>query len=99
MSHHEFIPDRYHRTLGWHEPVLEIAPGDSVSTTTVDARGRDATDTQVAERGNPQTGPFYVEGAEVGDAVAVTIEVATPNRDTGWTYTPQASPWVTPNSH
>ena len=35
MAHHEFIPTHYHTTIGWHEPVLAIASGDSVSTTTV----------------------------------------------------------------
>lgn len=85
MSHHEFTPDRYHRTLGWHDPVLEIAPGDSVSTKTVDARGRDAADNEVAERGNPQTGPFYVTGAEAGDALVVSLDQLRPNRRRGWT--------------
>src|SRR5690606_21266141 len=35
--------------------------------------------------GNPQTGPFYVEGAEPGDALAVHIRRLTPNRKRGWT--------------
>ena len=33
MAHHEFAPTHYHNTIGWHEPVLTIAPGDTVSTT------------------------------------------------------------------
>ncbi|SVE31513.1 uncharacterized protein METZ01_LOCUS484367, partial [marine metagenome] len=41
MAHHEFTPDHYHTSIGWHEPVLDIAPGDSVATNTVDARGQD----------------------------------------------------------
>ena len=85
MAHHEFIPDHYHNTLGWHEPVLEIAPGDSVSTTTVDARGGDRDGQQVAARGNPQTGPFHVTGAEPGDALAVTLDLLRPNRPWGFT--------------
>ncbi|MFC1525294.1 acetamidase/formamidase family protein [Candidatus Latescibacterota bacterium] len=85
MAHHQFTPAAYHHTLGWHEPVLEVAPGDSVSTTTVDARGRDASDEQVTERGNPQTGPFYVAGAEAGDALVVTLDALRPNRPRGWT--------------
>jgi len=35
--------------------------------------------------GNPQTGPFYVEGAEPGDTLEVTIDRLTPNRDMGYT--------------
>ncbi len=34
-------------------------------------------------RGNPMTGPFYVEGAEPDDVLAVTIENIVPNRPTG----------------
>ena len=85
MAYHTFTPDRYYTSIGWHEPVLHIAPGDSVSTTTVDARGRDASGEQVCERGNPMTGPFYIEGAEPGDALVVTFDKLWPNRDWGWT--------------
>ena len=91
MTVHRFEPTQFHSTFGPHAAVLRIADGDSVETTTLDAHGYDARCEQVGEAPNPQTGPFYVEGAEPGDAVAVTIEVATPNRDTGWTYTPVAS--------
>jgi acetamidase/formamidase len=65
--------------------VLRVAPGDSVSTTTVDARGRDSSDRQVVERGNPMTGPFYVEGAEPGDTLVVVLDRLWPNRRQGWT--------------
>ncbi|MCJ7548245.1 MAG: acetamidase/formamidase family protein [Anaerolineae bacterium] len=91
MTVHRFEPTQFHNAFGPHAAVLRIADGDSVETTTLDAHGYDARGEQVGEPPNPQTGPFYVEGAEPGDAVAVTIEVATPNRDTGWTYTPVAS--------
>jgi acetamidase/formamidase len=54
-----------------HPPALRIKPGDSVITSTRDA-SNDAfsvSDTSVAPKldltkVNPQTGPFYVEGAE-----------------------------------
>jgi acetamidase/formamidase len=82
--HHRFTPTRYHNTLGSHEPALRIAPGDTVSTSTVDAIGQDAAGNVVAERSNPQTGPFYVEGAEPGDTLAVALEHIWPNRDWGW---------------
>ncbi len=85
MTVHQFKPTEYHTTFGSHAPVLRIADGDSVNTTTVDARGYDASGEQVTERGNPQTGPFYVEGAEPGDAVSIRIDRAYPNRRTGWT--------------
>ncbi len=85
MATHTFTPTKYHITMAAHEPVLRIADGDTVVTTTIDARGGDASDTIVAERGNPQTGPFYVEGAEPGDALAITFDRIMPNRRRGFT--------------
>jgi amidase len=85
MTHHQFEPKVYYNTIGWHEPVLHIAPGDSVSTTTVDARGWDVNCEQVTERGNPMTGPFYIEGAEAGDTLVVTLDKLYPSRTLGWT--------------
>ncbi len=81
---HEFSPDHYFTTLGPHEPVLTIQPGDSVATTTVDARGFDRQREQVTPRGNPQTGPFYVAGAEPGDTLVLQLDAITPNRTWGW---------------
>ena len=87
MTTHQFTPTRYYTTMGAHAPALRIADGDTVVTTTVDARGRDATGAHVTEPGNPQTGPFFIEGAEPGDTLAVTLDRLTPNRPTGWTRT------------
>ena len=87
MAHHEFIPEVYHVTIGSHDPVLEVAPGDSISTTTVDARGRDEEGRDVPWRGNPQTGPFSLTGAEPGDTLVVTFDELRPSRDWGFTAT------------
>lgn len=84
MTTHHFEPSHYHITIGSHEPVLRIKPGDTVVTTTVDARGQDASGVKVADRPNPQTGPFYVEGAEPGDTLVLRLDRLTPNRETGW---------------
>lgn len=92
MTIHHFHPAHYHITLGPHEPVLHIADGDSVVTSTADARGGDASGRQVAPSPNPQTGPFYVEGAAPGDTLAVHLDYLAPNRDTGF-----ASSIVAPN--
>ncbi len=94
MAHHQFTPDHYHVTIGWHEPVLHIADGDTVTTTTIDARGFDQKGEQVSERGNPMTGPFYVEGAEEGDALQVVFDRLTPNRGDGFTSS-MVAPMVT----
>lgn len=83
MQHH-FQPTHYHRCLGTYEPVLHLAPGDTLVTSTVDARGYDHRREQVTPRGNPQTGPFYVEGAEPGDVLKVVLEDITPSRSYGW---------------
>ncbi len=39
MAIHGFEPKIYYTTIGTYEPVLTIAPGDTVVTTTVDTRG------------------------------------------------------------
>jgi len=84
MSIHNFRPTHYHTAIGWHEPVLRVVDGDTIITTTVDAAGKDASDTQVTERGNPMTGPFYIEGAEPGDTLVVQLDRITPSRAIGW---------------
>src|SRR5688572_6331137 len=78
MTTHHFQPTRYYRTIGTHEPALHIADGDTVITTTIDAFGYDQHGESVAERGNPMTGPFYVEGAEPDDTLAMHIDSITP---------------------
>ncbi|MBK8032236.1 MAG: acetamidase/formamidase family protein [Chloroflexi bacterium] len=84
MTIHHFTPTIYHRTMGSHAPVLHIAPGDSVITTTVDAWGLDASEQKATEGGNPMTGPFYIDGAEVGDTLVVYLDHLAPSRATGW---------------
>ncbi|MGH2541714.1 MAG: acetamidase/formamidase family protein [Ardenticatenaceae bacterium] len=97
MATHHFQPTYYHTTIGSHEPVLRIADGDTVVTTTVDARGYDARNEQVTPGVNPQTGPFYVEGAEPGDTLVLHLDHLRPNRDLGWSGTVLApnviDPW------
>jgi acetamidase/formamidase len=84
MATHRFEPTRFPTTFGPHEPVLTLRPGDSLVTTTVDAAGHDARGERVAAPPNPLTGPFFVDGAEPGDRLTVTIEDVTPNRDHGF---------------
>jgi acetamidase/formamidase len=84
MALHHFQPTHYHTAIGPFEPVLRIGDGDTVVTTTVDAFGKDASDTLVTPRGNPQTGPFYVAGAEPGDTLVVQFDRIWPNRAIGY---------------
>ena len=97
MPTHHFQPTHYHIAIGSHEPVLQIGDGDTVVTTTVDAMGKDATDTQVTPGGNPQTGPFYVTGAEPGDTLVVQLDRISPSRTIGYTSTVVASNVVDPS--
>jgi acetamidase/formamidase len=87
MATHNFVPERYYTAIGTYEPVLRIADGDTVVTTTVDAGGSDSSNTKVTDRGNPQTGPFYIKGAEPGDTLAVHFDRLWPNRTYGYTST------------
>jgi amidase len=96
MTIHHFTPGHYHNTLGSHEPVLRVADGDTIETTTVDAAGFDARRERVAQPGNPQTGPFFVEGAEPGDTLVVELERIRPNRSYGWSGTMVAPNVVDP---
>ncbi|RIK46352.1 MAG: acetamidase [Chloroflexi bacterium] len=96
MATHHFQPTHYFTTIGSHEPVLRIADGDTVVTTTVDARGADSSGSVITARGNPMTGPFYVEGAEPGDTLVVTLDKLRPNRLHGWTRKMVASNVVDP---
>ncbi len=98
MATHRFEPTHYYIAIGTHEPVLHIASGDTVQTTTVDAGGKDARGEQVAERGNPQTGPFYVDGAEPGDTLVVHLDSINPNRDWGYSATVLAPNVVDPHT-
>ncbi len=97
MAIHHFDPTIYYTAMGTFPPVLHISDGDTVQTRTVDARGQDAEMRVVAERGNPQTGPFFVEGAEPGDTLAVHFDRLRPNRRIGWTAASLAGNVVDPD--
>jgi acetamidase/formamidase len=95
---HTFHPSHYFTTMGSHPPVLRLQPGDHVVTTTVCAAGRDATDAPVTPPPNPMTGPFFVEGAQPGDALVVTLHRITPNRPLGWSGSALADNVVDPDA-
>src|SRR5690242_2936333 len=69
------VPNAYYRTFSHTNPVFRrIKAGEVVATQTVDASGRDLRgEVRHPESGNPLTGPFYVEGAEAGDAILVNL--------------------------
>lgn len=98
MTHHQLQPSHYYNTIGQHEPVLHIRDGDSVETSTIDARGWDHRGEAVAPRGNPMTGPFFVEGAMPGDTLEIRLESMKPNRGWGWTSSMLAPNVVDPQA-
>ncbi len=70
--------------------MRSIRPGDVLSVYTEDAfggriRGPEDLPSRVIEQPfvNPQTGPFFVEGAETGDALAIHLIEVRPARDWG----------------
>ncbi|HIE14260.1 TPA: acetamidase, partial [Candidatus Bathyarchaeota archaeon] len=93
---HRFKPLRYYFTFGPNEPALKIKSGDTIITTTVDARGfneylepippemKQKSEGVTFYEGNPLVGPFFVEDAEPGDALKIEIKNICPNRETAW---------------
>jgi amidase len=79
---YEFTPTVFYRRFSpENKPVLTIAPGDTVDTTTVDAGGTDEKGVTRVLGGNPETGPFYVETAAPGDTLVVHLTKLRLNRD------------------
>src|SRR5262245_28230580 len=78
---HTFVPDKFYNTYSFaHPPALRIKSGDRVITKTIDAAGVDWNGKTVGVGPNPQTGPFYIDGAEPGDMIVVTFEKIETNR-------------------
>ncbi len=83
-------PSEFAWTFGGVPPVLKVKPGDVIELWTEDAfggkvRGPDDVISKVIQFPfvNPQTGPFYVEGAEPGDTLAIHFVSIEPARDWG----------------
>jgi acetamidase/formamidase len=96
---HTFVPTAFYNTFsGAHPPALRIKPGDRVVTKTIDAAGMDWNEKQVGNGPNPQTGPFYVEGAEAGDMLVVSVTRLETNRATAYSSSLLAPYTVDPAS-
>jgi acetamidase/formamidase len=97
MITHRFTPKSYSNVMGPVNPVLNIAPGDRVITTTLDAHGYNEHMEMLAQKDNPLTGPFFIEGAKPGGTLVVELEITCPNRDTGWSSSTIAPNVVDPS--
>jgi len=85
----------HHHHFGWdraNAPILSVAPGEEVTFETVDSSGgqlsRASTLADLVRldfgKVNPVTGPVFVDGAEPGDALKVTVLGFRPS---GWGWT------------
>jgi acetamidase/formamidase len=85
----------HHHHQGWNhafQPVLRVAPGETVTFETVDSSGGQLSPSATLEtlkaldfgKINPVTGPVFIDGAEPGDALKVTVEQFVPS---GWGWT------------
>lgn len=76
---HRYVPrpDELKYTFATAEPVLRVKSGDTIQTWTESALGpaiqKPGDTLPPDERPNPNTGPFYVEGAQPGDTLAVHL--------------------------
>jgi acetamidase/formamidase len=92
MEHVTFVPtvDELSYTFGGATPIRRIRPGTVLTLWTEDAYGgRITSRNDVAssvldtEDLNPQTGPFWIEGAQPGDTLAIHLVDLTPARTWG----------------
>ena len=102
------VAEVYYNTFSRaHTPLARIRPGETVTTKTIDASGRDETGTVRARPSNPLTGPVYVEGGEPGDALVVRFSRVRMNRNWGWSayrlglysLTPESIEGIYPNRY
>jgi amidase len=96
VTTHQLDPDVFFNTIAERPHALRVHPGDTIVFHTLDAIGFDRERVQRGEAPNPQSGPVWVEGAEPGDALEVTIVRLTPSREIGWTRYPLAPNVVDP---
>lgn len=79
---HQFTPTKFYNYFSsTYEPVLHVAPGDTIETWSVDAGGVDASGKRRSPGGNPLTGPFFVDGAWPGDTLVVKLNRVRLTRD------------------
>jgi hypothetical protein len=79
---HDFEPTEFHQYFSSKiKPALRIHPGDSVRTWAVDAGGRDKDGNRRSGGGNPETGPFYIEGVLPNDTLVVRLTKVRTNRN------------------
>lgn len=88
VVHYRPTPDHFSWTFGGATQVTHVRPGEVIEMWTEDCyagnvRGPEDLVSQVCDFPflNPQTGPFYVEGAQPGDTLALHFVSIEPSRD------------------
>ncbi len=77
--------DELKYVYGPSQPVLRVHPKDIIETNTVDADGHAVEDAGLKPKGpNPLTGPFFIEGAEPGDTLAIKFLAIDVDGKQGW---------------
>jgi len=91
--HHRLEPQTYCYTFCPGRPALRVRSGDLVTALTVDALGFDKHGNRLSDQQkqksknvaflelNPLVGPIFVEGAEPGDLLKVTVQKIIINRE------------------
>lgn len=91
----EYTIHRQHHHFGWDNqivPVETVKPGTTLEFKCMDSSGGQLGANSTLEdvknldfsRINPVTGPIFIDGAEPGDAIKITVEGFTPS-GVGWT--------------
>lgn len=83
LSPKKFLGARWQRTTFIPPDIsMLLAPPSHAfglrTVVTIDASGPDAREVAIGERPNPMTDPFFIDGAEPGDTLAVPIDRLTP---------------------
>ncbi len=93
---HKLEPTVYQYTFGPNEPALQVRSGDSVTALTLDAGGFDLHGSPLPEhekqrsestqfqQSNPLVGPIWIEEAQPGDLLKISMEEIVLNREYAW---------------
>lgn len=80
---HTYIPERGYQSFAVREPVLRIAPGDTLISETMGAAFMPEEDRHLAG----EVGPIYIEGSERGDTLSIKVVRLELNRDRAFSGT------------
>lgn len=80
---HTYLPERGEQSFGVREPVLRLAPGDTLVSETMN--GAFLPEGERSRAG--EVGPIYIEGAERGDTLVIRVVRLQLNRDRAFSGT------------